>query len=47
MPTINKKLSPKRFKGLVQKKKQKDRLAFFGKIEMIPSYDYKRERRDR
>jgi hypothetical protein len=47
MSTINKKLSAKRVKGLVQKKKQKDILALFGRIEMIPSYNYKRERRDR
>ena len=31
----------------IQRRKQKDILSLFGKIEMKPSYDYKRDRRDR
>lgn len=34
-------------KEFIQRRKQKDILSLFGKIEMIPSYDYKRDRRYR
>ncbi|MFZ3122342.1 MAG: type II toxin-antitoxin system VapB family antitoxin [Thermodesulfovibrionales bacterium] len=34
-------------KEFIQRRKQKDILSLFGKIEMKPSYDYKRDRRDR
>ncbi len=34
-------------KEFIQKRKQKDILALFGKIEMEESYDYKRARRAR
>lgn len=34
-------------KEFIQRRKQKDILSLFGKIEMNPSYDYKRDRRDR
>lgn len=34
-------------KEFIQRRKQKDILSLFGKIEMNPSYDYKRNRRDR
>lgn len=34
-------------KEFIQRRKQKDILSLFGKIEMNSSYDYKRDRRDR
>ncbi len=34
-------------KEFIQRRKQKDILELFGKIEMKKSYDYKHERRDR
>lgn len=34
-------------KEFIQRRKQKDIVSLFGKIEMNPSYDYKRDRRDR
>ncbi|MDI6745266.1 MAG: type II toxin-antitoxin system VapB family antitoxin [Thermodesulfovibrionales bacterium] len=34
-------------KEFIQRRKQRDIISLFGKVEMKPSYDYKRDRRDR
>ncbi|MDP2277198.1 MAG: hypothetical protein Q8K51_03150 [Nitrospirota bacterium] len=46
-PSIYKELLNALLKIFTMKRKQRDILSLFGKIEMKESCDYKRERRDR